>query len=180
MSYKFEDRGSYVISLNEQHSEEWHMLRKYRKCASEIAAMVGESQFSTPEEAALNISGVKPKVFDERSKRVMQHGTDTEGEAREWLQEYLREQMKENITIREVGVAIPKWDYTISASLDGEIYGENNLPNGAMIEIKCPQKLYYPLLEKIRNNREHSCNVKGCELCRNEEYKTHIYPHPYY
>jgi putative phage-type endonuclease len=141
MKLIWEDRGNYWVSHNPQGSEEWYEIRKGRINASEFGSAVGHSIFKTPNEVALNISQLKPYEFTDYSLKIMEHGTKTEPEAREWYTK------KYNVEVIEIGSAIPKWCPYIASSLDGEVVGESR-----SIEIKCPMKMYKPInnyLEKL-------------------------------
>lgn len=135
----WEDRGSYWISHNAQGSKEWYEIRKGRINASEFGTVIGHSNFKTPNDAALNISNIKPYEFTDYSRMVMEHGTKTEPIARDWYSK------KYNVKVNEVGSAIPKWCPYIAGSLDGEVEGESR-----SIEIKCPLKMYKPIHEYLQ------------------------------
>lgn len=131
---RWEDKGDYYLNLAPQGSPEWHEARKNRLTASNFGAAVGRSNFSTPMEVAMDITGIKDKTFTESSKIAMQHGVITEPVARDW---YCRTR---NVVVDEVGLAVPKWEPRIGASLDGDIRGTDGI-----IEVKSPRTMYKPL-----------------------------------
>ena len=171
--FNFQDRGSYWLSLDEQRSEQWSKIRKHRLNASEFASMVGDTPYSTPKETAKIINGYEEKKFDEASKKHMQRGTDLEPFVRKLAEEKLSEILNAEIQIRETGVMIPKWDPTIGASLDGEVWYKKDdewKPTKINIEIKCPERMPRLLEEKM-----------GFKVAQKEtEGYEHIYKSHYY
>lgn len=131
----WQDCGSYWLSTAEQGSEQWLALRQNMITASDFGAAVGYSTFSTPLEVALDRTGIKPKQFSTASKLAMQHGSNTENKARQYYSSLT------HINVQEVGLAKWKINPYLGASLDGDI-------GHGMIEIKCPIKMYAPLLYK--------------------------------
>lgn len=129
----WQDCGCYWLSKAVQGSTEWLALRTNMLTASDFGAAVGYSNFATPLEVALDRSAIKSKEFSQASKIAMAHGTNTENKAREY---YIKLTNKQ---VQEVGLAKWKQNLYLGASLDGDI-GEG------MIEIKCPIKMYTPLL----------------------------------
>lgn len=130
----WKDCGDFWLNGAVQGSSDWHANRKKRLTASNFGTAIGKSKFCSPMDLALEIAGLKTKEFNEKSKLVMQHGTNTEPMARDW---YCKTR---GVKVQEVGLAIPKWEPRIGASLDGDILGTE----GA-IEIKCPLQMYYQL-----------------------------------
>lgn len=139
MSFTFdeewwEDKETYYLNKAEQGTDEWKNFRKFRITASNFGAAIGLSKFSTPTEIAEDTCNIKLKTFDEKSVSNMAHGTMMEPLAREW---YCN---KKGVNVVEVGLAVPKWNNYIGASLDGDIVGTDG-----MIEIKSPKKMYFPI-----------------------------------
>ena len=109
----------------------WHAHRKFRLTVSNFGGAIGKSSFCSPMEIAIDITNIKPKTTS--AKFAMQHGVVTEPKARDW---YCKTR---NVEVQEVGLAVPKWEPRIGASLDGEVG-----PDG-IIEIKSPLVMYEPL-----------------------------------
>lgn len=94
-------------------------------------------------ELAMDITNVKPKSFANRGKEVKNHGIITEPEARNWYC------TSRNVEVVEVGLAVPKWEPRIGASLDGDVIGTDGI-----IEIKSPLQMYEPLNIHMRKIKE--------------------------
>jgi hypothetical protein len=78
----------------------------------------------------------------------MDYGTDHEDDARKWYEQTF------NVTIEEIGLAVPKFNSHLEASIDGAVFTKIDIENKkkswetpGMIEIKCPKKMYTPLKE---------------------------------
>jgi putative phage-type endonuclease len=128
------DRGNYYLNLAPQGSPKWHAARHNRLTASNFGAAVGHSTFSSPMEVVMDITGIKDKTFTASSKVAMDHGVLTEPVARDW---YCHTR---GVEVAEVGLAIPKWEPRIGASIDGDIVGTEGI-----IEVKSPKTMYKPL-----------------------------------
>lgn len=130
------DRGDYLLNRNPQESNEWHRNRKFRLIASNFGAAMGKSNFCSPLDIAVDITNLNDfgKSQSDRSKFMTQHGVVTEPKARDW---YCRTR---NSEVDEIGLAVPKWEPRIGASLDGDIKNSDG-----MIEIKSPFDMYEPL-----------------------------------
>lgn len=139
------DCGSYFISNAEQRSPEWHKTRSGRVTASNFGTCAGHSKFSSPDNLALEISGLKVKEFSEESKRVMDIGTKMEPDARTWYEK------SRGVCVKEYGLAVPKWNLYIGGSPDGVIEDSDGI-----IEIKCPERMYKPLKEKMEGCSDDS------------------------
>jgi putative phage-type endonuclease len=121
----WEDRGSYYVSLAPQGTEIWEKQRLKRVTGARVHASTGKSRFSTKRELAEEILG-RRKI---EQNDFMKHGVLTEPEARRW---YERKYKKK---VTQLGLAVPKWDLRLGASVDGDL-------EDGMIEIKCPMKMY--------------------------------------
>ncbi|MFK5969984.1 MAG: YqaJ viral recombinase family protein [Candidatus Marithrix sp.] len=125
---------NYYISLAAQGTDLWKKHRFNRLTASNFGSALelgARYPNSSPMDVALDITGIKPKVFSNFSLNVMAHGTKKEPIARKWYEDTY------GVIVDELGVVIPKFEIRIGASLDGSIRGTNG-----MIEIKCPKKMY--------------------------------------
>ena len=129
------DRGAYYEFTAPQKSQEWLNARIGRVNGSNTGALAGKSSFKTPEQIGKIIAGVEIEHFEEKNIIAMTHGNLTENSARRWYEETY------NCKVIERGLAVPKSDYRIGGSIDGEIVGTNSL-----LEIKCPKSMYKPIL----------------------------------
>lgn len=157
MTGRWLDKGRYLLSTVKQGTGEWLGIRKGRIPGSEVGAFCGVSNFKSAKETAEIIAGVKKPEFTEDAIERMNYGTIMEPVIRKW---YERTQ---NITVEEVGVAIPKWDPRFCSSLDGV------LPDGkGCIEIKNTKNMYKPLIEYCSNTESTPKNF------------SHIWPTHFY
>lgn len=129
------DRGDFWLNLAPQGSPKWHAARKNRLTASNFGAAIGHSSYSTPMEVVMDITGIKDKTFTASSKIAMEHGVLTEPVARDWYCQ------SRGVKVNEVGLAVPKWEPRIGASIDGDIEGTEGI-----IEVKSPKTMYKPLV----------------------------------
>ena len=141
------DKGTYLLNTAPQGSVEWLNARKNRLTASNYGAAVGLSKFSNPRDIALRIAGLIEENFREKTKEIMAHGSKHEILAREW---YCKSR---NVSVEEVGLAVPKWDHRIGASVDGDVVGTDGI-----IEIKAPLRMYQPLVDIIENGSKNGDN----------------------
>lgn len=165
LSVNWKDCGTYFLNLSPQHSPDWFSQRIGRLTASNFAYAIKNSRFKTIEETALIVAGIDAQ-FSESAKAAMAHGTKKEPEARDWYCSTYK------VEVEELGLAVPKWDNRIGASVDGNVIGTDGI-----IEIKCPLKMYGPLMKrtqevssgKIFDKYDHShiwdghyCQMQGC------------------
>lgn len=134
------DCGTYWLNTSDQRGTRWHDIRAGRITASNFGSAIGHSIFTTPDELADQILGITDKQFTPEQLERMKKGTDGEPIARDW---YARTR---GVVVKEVGIAIPKWNLMIGGSLDGNI--ENS---DGCIEIKCVEQMYKPLLRRMNN-----------------------------
>lgn len=125
----FEDCGLYWLSNSIQGTTKWKNERKNRLTASNFGAAIGQSKFETPDSVREKMNG---KIVP--TNAAMEHGIKYEPIVRKNYEKIMR------VKVREVGLAVPKWDTRIGASADGLV------GNDGMIEIKCPQKIKIFLL----------------------------------
>lgn len=161
----WEDCGKYWLNISVQGSENWLKERQgqipieylsvecknrasknneqyinARVTGSNFGAASGWSRFTTPEELAQYISGRKKRTFSPESIENMAHGTKYEPVARTWYENAT------GLKVEEVGLAVPKWNFHLGASVDGVIVGQEGI-----LEIKCPKRMYGPLIEHTYN-----------------------------
>ena len=95
-------------------------------------------------------------------------GKAYEPKVREILEEKL------GVKIKEVGLAVWKRNPIFGCSLDGE-FEEDGEKIG--IEIKCPEKMYKPVVDKLNNDYKYPVNDKKKYIpdCDSFIYKSHLY-----
>jgi hypothetical protein len=96
------------------------------------------NRFETPEDYAMELIGLKEKEFTPTQLKNMQWGTDHEDEARIIYENYM------HVNVRELGLVVPEWDIHIGVSVDGVVLGTEGI-----VEIKCPKKMYKPILNHV-------------------------------
>lgn len=152
---------TYWELLAPQKDPIWLEGRKGRITSTAAAGMVGESPFKTIEQQANIISGVTKEEFSEKTLKIMNHGTENEAPTREWAEKHF------NVKIVERGLVVPVWNLDLGGSVDGDIVGTDGI-----IEIKCPVKMYGPILEYMEKVK------KGWKPPAN--YYKHIYSSHYF
>lgn len=145
------DCGNYWLHTAPQGSAEWLEVRKGRPSGSIVGAILGHSQFSTPDDELDYLSMVREKKFSPAQLKNMNHGTLHEDEARKHYERIFR------VTVGELGFVVPKWEPRIGVSVDG-VVGDDGL-----VEIKCPRRMYPPLLERCGEGENPDSKI----------YKTH-------
>ena len=135
------DCGEYYLVDVSQGSNDWKYMRKGRITMSNLGKVVGHAPYCklTKEDLGLVILGKKKEVFTKEEIKRMNKGNKYEPYVRDMLKKRL------GVEISETGFAIWKKDQKFGASLDG-IINENT-----GIEIKCPAKMYGPILEYMEN-----------------------------
>lgn len=120
----WEDRQFYILNKAPQMSPTWFKLHDDLFTASRFGLATGSMT----------------KIYDKENEKdnpftAAKFGIETEIEAKTWYAH------KWNVIIKDVGIAIPKWNTKIGASIDGEILTLNK-----NIEVKCPLSLYKNLI----------------------------------
>lgn len=134
------DCGTYFLSTNPQGTDAWKEDRLGRLSASQHGHLILPKHKSY-QQLADEILGVREDKFSDVAQEWVNHGSLTEGLARDW---YTKVTTNEVI---QVGFAVPKWCKEIGGSPDGMI-GQDGL-----IEIKCPKKMYWSLMYKMKGIR---------------------------
>lgn len=137
------DCGDTFLSTVSQGTDEWLKIKEGAVSGSTVAGCIGRSRYTSVEKEALYLAGLEKKVFSDSAKIVMQYGNDTEPEARQYY-----EKSTGHIVI-ERGLIIPKWNYFIRVSVDGDIKDQDG-----GLEIKCPMKMYNELENYARRLAE--------------------------
>jgi len=132
-----------------------------RITGSNFGAAAGRSRFSSCKELALEVVGIKEKVFSEESMKNMAHGTKEEPNARRWYENQF------GVEVEEIGLVVPKWNFHLGASVDGIVKDAKGI-----IEIKCPKKMYAPLTNHM------ALRSSGWTPSR-PYYRSHIWPTHY-
>jgi hypothetical protein len=148
------DCNTYILNTVSQGTDRWKQYREGRVTMSKIGACVGHSAFSSPNDQADYIAGMREEIFSENSTRIMKLGNEREPLARDWYCSQYK------CIVREVGLAVPKWNPYLGASLDGEIIDENGVPTGGMIEIKCPEKMYLPIVNYMAQQQKGNTPIQ--------------------
>lgn len=132
------EKDNYWILKTEQRSPLWFKARLGRCTSSIISACIGRNKYKTPQEALKEIKG-ECTIF---CNSAMKHGIKYEDEARRIYQEH------KNISVEQIGLAVPKWNKYIGCSTDG-LVGDDG-----MIEIKCPVR-FYKNLTQMEKTKEY-------------------------
>lgn len=147
------DKGCYILYDVTQGSEDWKYLRRGRITMSVIPKAIDHAPYykGTKQELAMEIKGTLKIRYSPEALERMNKGTKYEPLVRNALAKKL------GCKIRETGFAVWKKDQRFGASLDGIIDDECG------IEIKCPGKMYRPILEFMerRENGEASDDEIG-------------------
>jgi hypothetical protein len=128
----WQDNGDYWLHRHPQLSTAWMNERSFRLTATNFSPIVNPSYCRGPDDVIRNYSG-PPIKKSFQAQLASNFGLRNEPKAREWYQKTF------NTKVKEVGLAVPKWDLRIGASLDGMV-GDNGI-----IEIKCPGRMYTPI-----------------------------------
>ena len=148
------DRGNYFLSNHPQGSAPWFFCRCFRLTASSMGAAADMNKFENKYQLALTLTKILIKEFPPDAKIRMAHGTKMEPVARD---KYLA--VRPGTQVEELGLAVPKWDSRIGASVDGDV-----LNSRGIIEIKCPMKMYWPM-------------KKFYERCKDQGYQPSLLEH---
>ena len=141
------DCGDYFLNTHNQGTDGWHSARreglklvdgsanpvsfvKQLLTASNYAKAAGISPYETKESYITKWALDIRETFGLVAQGHLARGTKNEPVAR------LMYEDAKNVIVKEVGLAIPKWDLSIGSSVDGMV-GEDGL-----IEIKCPEYIY--------------------------------------
>jgi putative phage-type endonuclease len=180
MLKNFVDRGKYFLSLAKQGSQEWLDERQKIITASNFASASKLCEKYATQDDIIRMKNGEKQVFSEFSKKLMAYGSLHEDDARKIYQ------TQSGVKVEEIGLAIPKFNLNLGASVDG-LVGDNG-----MIEIKCPQKIYNELL--IHNYRlkhgkifdkfyhehislTHYCQMQGCMAILDREWCDYVVYH---
>lgn len=133
---KWRDCGGYYLYDADQGEPDWLLVRIGRPSGSSSSYLIGHGNpnFGTPDDAALEIAGVRKKTFTPQQLEAMGHGTKMEPYSRDWYAG------TNKVQVEELGFVTPKWDLEIGVSIDGDVIGTDGI-----IEIKCPKRMYRPL-----------------------------------
>lgn len=129
----WKDHGTYWLHKYPQRSIPWYRERSFRLTTTNFSPVVNPTFYKGHDDVLRNFSDRK----EEKSLQdqiASNYGLIKEPHGRDW---YCK---KYKCKVREVGLAVPKWDNRIGTSLDGIIEGTDGI-----IEIKCPAALYAPI-----------------------------------
>lgn len=167
----FTDEGNFYLSIYSQGSDEWKEQRKNRITASEFGIASGLfTKYETQDEYINNKINQKQREIEDFNISCMENGIRNEPVARKLYEK------ERNLKVKEIGLAVPKFNTEIGASVDG-LVGEDGI-----IEIKCPYKLYDELklynyylnkgkkIENLEINVSHYCQIQGCLKILNRKW----------
>ena len=136
----WKEYDNYWEHIAKQGTDEWKNARIGRITASKCGAMSNHSNFATPEEIGLIISGKVVENFKPQNILAMEHGMKYESKAREFYER------KYNCKVLERGLCVPKNSIWLGASVDGDVRGSDGI-----IEIKCPKSMYKPIVRYVEH-----------------------------
>ncbi len=147
-----------ILHNIEQHSEAWHEARCGRITGTRFKSLVAGESTATYKDLITNIACeiITHRAEETYTNAIMEHGIETESEARKEYENLL------GVEVKQIGFITPdednKYHDWIGISPDGL------LPDNGMIEIKCP--LMKTHLEYIEGNRlpfhtEYKYQVQG-------------------
>jgi len=131
------EHETYYLYDTAQGSQDWHQMRKGRITMSNLGKVVNHCPYMKyePERLAKLLKGEIRENFTPAARERMQKGNDYEPLVRKAVETKLKKK------ISETGFAVWKADTRFGASLDGILDDDTG------IEIKCPARVYKPLLE---------------------------------
>ena len=153
----------YVCDVSNM-GEEHRSLRK-RITGSIINAVLGESRFDTKDDAEEQIKGKKSKEPNENMLR----GVRNEPVAIEWYSKF------NNREVKRAGFGVSAEYLFLGGTPDGLTYDKDTNQNG-LIEVKCPAKMYAPLVEKMIQELDDRWQDGYCEYKCEGSRKQTIYP----
>jgi len=121
--------SGFLIFKDRGQSKKWYYQRKYRITGSAIAGVLGRSPFSNVSKTVLQMLG----VYQTPVNPAMSHGVEYEPVARKWYEKEYK------VKVLEAGFALSLENIYLGVSVDGCV------DTDGIIEIKCPQKMYYQL-----------------------------------
>ena len=151
------DHGAFFEHNAPQGTKAWKEARIGVCTGSVSGALAGNSRFKNPEETGKIIANVEEEKFTEEALERMNYGHKYEPEARKWYENAYKCKVLERNLCRS------KEDFRIGASVDGDIINKNGI-----IEIKCPQKMYRPLISYM--------DMKASGWIPPSNYYDHIWP----
>ena len=138
------DCGKYWLHRSPQLSPEWHNRRLEILTSTRFNPIVNPSFIQGHDDVLSHYYDKKPQKKSLQEEINLRHGLKNEPKARQWYQrEY-------GVKVKEVGLAVPKWDTRLGASIDGEVVGTSGI-----IEIKCPGHMYGSILKRIEKGTKH-------------------------
>jgi hypothetical protein len=142
------EEKTYWLHKYPQLSPEWFRERKFRLTVTKYNPIVNPSVYCDQEDVVKNYQGIEPEKTIQ-SQVACDFGIKTEPYAREWYEKTYQQD------VRQAGLAVPKWDPRLGASVDGFV-GEEGI-----IEIKCPLSMYYAITKYQMRRKEGWVPDKG-------------------
>lgn len=136
------DCGSYWLHRHPQLSTPWRDERSFRLTTTNFSPIINPSFYRGPDDVIKNYSG-PPAKKSFQDQLASDCGLRNEPKGRDW---YCREY---KVNVKEVGLAVPKWDTRLGASIDGDVENSNGI-----IEIKCPGRMYVPITKYLSARKQ--------------------------
>lgn len=181
------DCGKYWLHRFPQLTPEWYHYRREIITSTLFNPIVNPSFIRGHDDVVRYYGDNQPRKKSLQEEIGLRYGLENEPKARLWYEQEF------NVKVEEVGLAIPKWDTRLGASIDGQVVG-----TAGIIEIKCPGHMYGSLLKEIgkkegrkeednNNNlpkphifRSHYDQMQGAMAITNKEWCDYIvYCQPY-
>ena len=161
----WENHSSYYLNKAPQSEPAWEDARKRRLTTTKFASCAGfDKKYTTREDVIEEYKGHK-KPFTAEQITHIARGKRDEPKARFLYESRL------GIKVKEVGLAVPKWDTRLGGSSDGVPYLVDGEESEGIVEIKSPERMYSSL-------EEHLWNVKnGIAAELHEDYPFKKFSH---
>jgi len=138
----WQDCGTYWLHKYPQLTDPWKDERSFRLTTTNFSPIVNPTFYRGPDDVVKYYSG-PPIKKSFQGQLASDCGLRNEPKGREWYKK------KFKVKIKEVGLAVPKWDTRLGCSIDGDIEESNGI-----IEIKCPGKMYGPICKYLAARKD--------------------------
>lgn len=161
------DCGSYWLHKYPQLTDPWKDERSFRLTTTNFSPIVNPSFYRGPDDVIRYYSGppAKKSFTDQLASDC---GLRNEPKGRDWYSKEYR------VEVKEVGLAVPKWDPRLGASIDGDVVAKlrqkpkngddlddelsflslGDTASNGMIEIKCPGRMYIPITKYLTARKQ--------------------------
>ena len=154
------DCGTYWLHKYPQLTDPWKDERSFRLTTTNFSPIVNPSFYRGPDDVVKYYSEPPPKKSFQ-DQLASDCGLRNEPRGRNWYRE------EYGIEVIEVGLAVPKWDPRLGASIDGDVVPKrlsschDNIeprmefkPKRGIIEIKCPGRMYVPITKYLAARKQ--------------------------